>query len=185
MRPDEHAASTLGPVQVMVIGFEGHDFTGEILPELRRLEEQDIVSLVDLLFVEKDDDGEVRTVELSGLSAEERAEFGAIAGALAGLGAAGAEGLEAGRSQALWRWGTEHSTRRTSARDCRRDSLRILGGGRSARTPLGQTSQRRSCKSGRGRACRGVDTSARSRCRRIRDLLEQCVTDESASIEGQ
>ena len=96
MRPDEHAASTLGPVQVMVIGFEGHDFTGEILPELRRLEEQDIVSLVDLLFVEKDDDGEVRTVELSGLSAEERAEFGAIAGALTGLGAAGAEGLEAG-----------------------------------------------------------------------------------------
>ena len=45
----------------------------------------------------KDSAGEIASVELSDLSDEERAEFGAIAGALIGLGMEGdEEGLEAG-----------------------------------------------------------------------------------------
>ena len=40
-----------GPVQMLVIGFEDGKFSGEILAELRRLREHDIVRLVDLLFV--------------------------------------------------------------------------------------------------------------------------------------
>ena len=85
-----------GPVQMLVVGFEHGKFEGEILAELKRLREQDIIRLVDLLFVAKDDDGEIVTVELSDLSQEEAMEFGALAGALIGLGAEGEEGAEAG-----------------------------------------------------------------------------------------
>ena len=86
----------MGPVQLLVLGFEGDRFTGEILPELRRLKEADVIRMVDLLFVRKDADGEIDVLHSSDLSDEESAEFGAVAGALLGLGAAGEAGLEAG-----------------------------------------------------------------------------------------
>ena len=85
-----------GPVQMLVVGFEHGKFEGEILAELKRLREQDIIRLVDLLFVNKDDDGVIATVELSDLSQEESMEFGALAGALIGVGAGGEAGAEAG-----------------------------------------------------------------------------------------
>src|SRR2546423_15583153 len=85
-----------GPVQMLVVGFEHGKFEGEILAELKRLREQDIIRLVDLLFVNKDDDGVITAVELSDLSQEESMEFGALAGALVGLGAGGEAAAEAG-----------------------------------------------------------------------------------------
>ncbi len=85
-----------GPVQLLVVGFEDGKFSGEILAELRRLREHDIVRLVDLMFVARGDDGEFEAVEHSDLPAEEAEAFGALAGALLGLGAAGEEGMEAG-----------------------------------------------------------------------------------------
>jgi uncharacterized membrane protein len=85
----------IGPVQIMVVGFEKPDFQGEVLAELRRLREAGLIRLVDLVVVTKDGD-DVVAVELSDLSAEESAEFGAVAGALIGLGADGEEGAEAG-----------------------------------------------------------------------------------------
>jgi uncharacterized membrane protein len=86
----------LGPVQLLVVGFENGKFEGNILAELRRLREHDIIRMVDLLFVNKDEQGDVAKVELSDLSQEEAMEFGALAGALLGLGAEGEEGAEAG-----------------------------------------------------------------------------------------
>ncbi len=86
-----------GPVQILVLGFEGTNFKGEILSELQRLKELDIIRLVDMVVVSKEADGEVVGVELSDLSDEQRAEFGAIAGALIGLGVEpDEEGVEAG-----------------------------------------------------------------------------------------
>jgi uncharacterized membrane protein len=85
-----------GPVQVMVVGFRETDFKGEVMAELKRLKEADIVRLVDLVVVSKGTDGEIAGVELSDLSPEESAELGAIAGALVGLGMDGEEGAEAG-----------------------------------------------------------------------------------------
>ena len=85
-----------GPVQIMVVGFEKPDFRGDVLAELKNLKERDLVRLVDLVVVQKDDDDEVTAVELSDLSPEESAQFGALAGALVGLGADGEEGMEEG-----------------------------------------------------------------------------------------
>ena len=87
---------TFGPVQVLVLGFEGNNFQGKILAELTRLREADIVRLVDLVVVVKDEDGDVARLQTSDLSAGESAELGAIAGALIGFGADGTEGAEVG-----------------------------------------------------------------------------------------
>jgi uncharacterized membrane protein len=85
-----------GPVQMLVVGFDEPNFTGKIAAELERLREQDLVRLVDLLVVNKDDDGNITAIQTSDLTQDEAMEFGAIAGALIGFGADGEEGLEAG-----------------------------------------------------------------------------------------
>lgn len=84
----------LGPVQLLTVGFDDPKFTGAILEELKRLREHDIVRLVDLLIVSKDDDGKVAQLELS--DRPELEKYGAVIGALLGLGAAGPEGAEVG-----------------------------------------------------------------------------------------
>lgn len=76
---------TFGPMQMLIVGFDGSDFKGEILPELRRLREHDVVRLVDLLLVRKGSDGAVTTMETSDLSAAEAGELGALASSLIGL----------------------------------------------------------------------------------------------------
>ncbi len=85
-----------GPVQILVVGFKETNFQGQVLDELKRLTDEGIVRLVDLAVVSKDDAGEIAAVELSGLSAEESAELGALAGAMIGLGMDGEEGMEEG-----------------------------------------------------------------------------------------
>ncbi|HJZ38434.1 MAG TPA: hypothetical protein VJ204_19345 [Solirubrobacterales bacterium] len=84
-----------GPVQLLVIAFANGKFDGRVLEELRRLREHDVVGLLDLLFVVKDDDGEVFELELSDLSAEESAECGALVRAL--FGSTGEDEGTAGR----------------------------------------------------------------------------------------
>ncbi|MCB1246218.1 MAG: DUF1269 domain-containing protein [Acidimicrobiia bacterium] len=63
----------LGPIEVLVIGFPGNRFTGGILPELERLVDNDIIAIVDALFITKDDDGDVEFVEFAELDANEDA----------------------------------------------------------------------------------------------------------------
>jgi len=87
---------TIGPVQLVVLGFNQPDFRGEVLAEFDRLKENDLVRMIDGLAVHKDAEGAVSTIKRSDLSGKSAAEFGAVVGALIGLGAAGLEGAEAG-----------------------------------------------------------------------------------------
>ena len=59
---------TVGPIQLLVVGFEGGEVESEILAELDRLRENDTVRLIDLLFVRKDDDGNLEKILRSDLS---------------------------------------------------------------------------------------------------------------------
>jgi Family of unknown function (DUF6325) len=52
-----------GPVQVLVLGFEEPSFSGEVLAELTRLRELGVVRLVDVLLVERSEDGTFETLE--------------------------------------------------------------------------------------------------------------------------
>ncbi len=86
----------IGPVQLIVLGFNHPDFHGEIIAELERLRESGTVRVIDSLAVYKDADGELEVEHLSNLSEDEAIELGSKIGALIGLGVEGEEGAEAG-----------------------------------------------------------------------------------------
>ncbi len=86
----------IGPVQLIVLGFEHPDFHGEIIAELERLRESGTVSVIDALAVHKDAAGEVEVQHLSNLSKDEAIELGTVVGALVGLGIEGEEGMVLG-----------------------------------------------------------------------------------------
>ena len=86
----------IGPVQPLVLGFSQPKFHGEIIAELERLRESDLVRVIDSLAVYKDADGELEVEHLSNLSEDEAIELGSKIGALIGLGFEGEEGAEAG-----------------------------------------------------------------------------------------
>ena len=76
---------TLGPLEYLVVGFEGNRFTGQILAELRAAREKGIIRVVDLFAIKKDEQCNVTVLELSDLSGEEAAELGPLAGDIIGL----------------------------------------------------------------------------------------------------
>ena len=86
----------IGPVQLIVLGFDQPEFHGEIIAELERLRESGTVRVIDALAVHKDANGEFEVVHLSNLSKEEAIELGSVVGALVGLGIEGEEGFVAG-----------------------------------------------------------------------------------------
>jgi uncharacterized membrane protein len=82
----------IGPVQVLVVGFDQPAFSGEVLAELARLREAGIVRLIDLLLVSRAEDG---TLETLAPPAGAGAGLGGLAVALLGRPEAGADGAEA------------------------------------------------------------------------------------------
>jgi uncharacterized membrane protein len=86
----------IGPVQLIVLGFNHPDFHGEVIAELERLRESDTVRVIDALAVYKDQAGELEVEHLSNLTQDEAIELGTKIGALIGLGIDGEEGVEAG-----------------------------------------------------------------------------------------
>jgi len=86
----------IGPVQLIILGFDHPDFHGEVIAELERLRESDMVRVIDSIAVYKDADGELEVEHLSNLTEQEAIELGSKIGALIGLGVEGEEGMEAG-----------------------------------------------------------------------------------------
>jgi uncharacterized membrane protein len=86
----------IGPVQLIVLGFEHPNFHGEIIEELERLRESDTVRVIDALAVYKDAEGGIEVEHLSNLTADEATELGSKVGALIGLGIEGEEGMVLG-----------------------------------------------------------------------------------------
>ena len=58
------------PLEYALIEFEGGKFTGKIVPELLDLAQRQIVRFVDIVFIQKDEDGSTRTIELNDLDPE-------------------------------------------------------------------------------------------------------------------
>jgi uncharacterized membrane protein len=86
----------IGPVQLLVLGFDHPDFHGEVIAELERLRANDTVKVIDALAVYKDAKGELEVEHLSNLTQEEAIELGSTIGALIGLGIDGEAGMTAG-----------------------------------------------------------------------------------------
>jgi len=58
------------PLEYALIAFEGNKFSGQIVPELLDLAQRGIVRFVDFVFIQKDADDSIRTVELNDLDDE-------------------------------------------------------------------------------------------------------------------
>ena len=69
------AVDELGPVDWIVVEFPGSRFNGEIVPALVDLVQRDLVRVLDLLVLKKDDDGTLEAFELSDLDDKEVGEL--------------------------------------------------------------------------------------------------------------
>lgn len=63
------------PLEYALVDFKGNKFSGKIVPELLDLAERGIVRFVDIVFIQKDKDGSMRTVELNDLDPKSYKEF--------------------------------------------------------------------------------------------------------------
>jgi Family of unknown function (DUF6325) len=97
----------LGPVDIVVIGFPPDaPRTGEAIPIFVDLVDRGIIRVLDVLIVQKGEDGSVSGLELGDLGADGFAELRVFAGARSGMlgdddAAAAAAGLEPGEAAVL------------------------------------------------------------------------------------
>src|SRR5690606_33838193 len=69
----------MAPIQMFVFGFHDADqFTPAIIHEVESLQKRGLIRLIDLLYVERMQDGSLVTHEMSGLSPDEVKEFGGL-----------------------------------------------------------------------------------------------------------
>ena len=99
----------LGPVDWIVVEFAGSKFNGQIAPALKDLVERDVIRVLDLLILKKDDDGSLEAFELSDMDLSEVGELRAYEAQLAMLLSeedvtAVANAVEPGSSAAVLVW---------------------------------------------------------------------------------
>ena len=73
------ASKIMGPVDYLVVKFPGNKFSGEILPELDRLEKSGIIRVIDMALVLKDTKGQVFVTEAKDVKGKEGDAFSAFA----------------------------------------------------------------------------------------------------------
>lgn len=81
----------IGPIQIVVVGFEGARFEADVLPELERLSELEVIRLVDLLIAVKTESGELVRMQAPGLDEKVLSRFDGVAELLVGLDAPAAD----------------------------------------------------------------------------------------------
>ena len=64
---------SVGPIEYLVVAFPGNKFKGEIVPALAELVENETIRILDLVFILKDEEGNVAAAELSELDADDEA----------------------------------------------------------------------------------------------------------------
>jgi len=90
-----------GPVQILVVGFADDGFAGDVIPELRRLIEGDVIRVIGLDFMIKDEAGNLTSLGLAALPPDESDKLGALVAALIGRGVFGEEWISIGAGAGL------------------------------------------------------------------------------------
>lgn len=76
---------SMGPMELIVLGFAGNKFTGEITPALLDLVDRGIIRIVDLAIVIKKAGGDVMILEMQDLPADVAAAMTRLNGDVSGL----------------------------------------------------------------------------------------------------
>jgi hypothetical protein len=79
----EETVMPLGPVEYLICTFPGNKFKGELAPAIAQLIDDKVIRILDLLFVSKDEDGNVLTFEIDQL--DELAPFMEMEGEAGGI----------------------------------------------------------------------------------------------------
>jgi len=79
------ADEPLGPISYLVVQFPGNKMTGEGFPILVDLVDRGLIRILDLVFVTRDEDGSIRTIELSDLDRDSQMDLAVFEGASSGL----------------------------------------------------------------------------------------------------
>jgi uncharacterized membrane protein len=85
----------LGPLQLIVVGFDEDKYARDIILELKSLRKAKTILLFDLLYLFKHEDGTIDAKEVSDLQEEEQREFGTLVKSLLGLSARDVEHIDA------------------------------------------------------------------------------------------
>ena len=76
---------TLGPLEYVVVGFEGNRFDGSIAHEIAKVVENKTIRLVDVVFMTKDTTGDVAVLEIDNKDDPRFASFAPLLGDSMGL----------------------------------------------------------------------------------------------------
>jgi len=76
---------SLGPIELLVVKFPGNKFTGEVAPALKDLVEGGLIRVIDILFVHKDQDGEVAVLEINDLDDDDFSQFDPVVADITGM----------------------------------------------------------------------------------------------------
>jgi hypothetical protein len=87
---------SIGPIQFVVVGFEGDVLESDVLQELLVAGAGGAIRLLDFLILERDEDGQLWAIDVVDDSAEEKIGFGALAYGLIEQGAVEAEVTDEG-----------------------------------------------------------------------------------------
>ncbi|MGF1460830.1 MAG: hypothetical protein ACFBSG_17610 [Leptolyngbyaceae cyanobacterium] len=90
----------IGPLQLAAIAFDNPTFKGEILAELDAVRGRGVIRLIDLLFIHREDSGDITLMTDSDLDAVDLAEYGSVLSTLAGLTDSPTDELEVSASDA-------------------------------------------------------------------------------------
>lgn len=75
----------LGPVELLVVQLPGNEVKGDIVPAIKDLVEKGTIRIIDILFIRKDQDGNVTMREINDLDDASFAAFNPIVSEIDGL----------------------------------------------------------------------------------------------------
>jgi hypothetical protein len=92
----ENEEALIGPIQFMTVLLHAPTWEGRIADEFLRLDDQGIISIVDVAIVVRTGEDDFDLIDIDSELLPGRPLLGALIGGLVGLGAAGEEGAELG-----------------------------------------------------------------------------------------
>jgi len=75
----------LGPVELVVVQFPGNEVKGDVVPAIKELVENGTIRVIDILFIKKDQEGNVTMLEINDLDDASFVAFNPIVAEIDGL----------------------------------------------------------------------------------------------------